>query len=323
MAYVEKYVSSLAGGGGDGSSGSPWTLGECVANLAAGERGNIKADGSYSEPAAFTNSGTRTSPMALRGYTSTIGDGGRATIASLTSWNHLGGFVDMSDLIFTGNTSLELVKPGASGRYLNCKFDNAGSGSGIFPGATIMLVDCYLRSGSGRPITGGNCGLIRCHIEGGGTNALWTGTNYHGPIVGCTFIGDGTGPALVLTDTISYYLHAIIEGNSFYNFTNAIDISDLDQDNRSVHIVNNIFSTLSGDAVVGSATWNGGVTVHNNSFHAVTGSNLSGCDIQESTGEIELTGSPYTDAASGDLSLNNTAGAGADCRDAAVEAPSA
>lgn len=78
-ALTERYVSSLAGGGGDGSSGTPWTLAEAVSSAAAGDRINIKADGTYN----VTSPGLTVSaagPIFWRGYTSTIGDGGKATI---------------------------------------------------------------------------------------------------------------------------------------------------------------------------------------------------------------------------------------------------
>ena len=38
MAFVQNYVSALAGGGGDGAIGTPWTLAESIASLAAGEQ---------------------------------------------------------------------------------------------------------------------------------------------------------------------------------------------------------------------------------------------------------------------------------------------
>lgn len=78
MAITERYVSSLAGGGGDGSVGTPWTWAEMLTSAAAGDRVNIKQDGTYARTTsadAFTNSGSSTQPIILRGYKTTIGDG--------------------------------------------------------------------------------------------------------------------------------------------------------------------------------------------------------------------------------------------------------
>lgn len=83
MALTERYVSALAGGGGDGSVGTPWTWAEMLTTAAAGDRCNVKADGTYARTTdtdAFTNAGTISSPILVRGYTTTPGDGnqGRA-----------------------------------------------------------------------------------------------------------------------------------------------------------------------------------------------------------------------------------------------------
>lgn len=323
MAYVEKYVSSLAGGGGDGSSGSPWTLAECVANLAAGERGNCKDDGTYAQPAAFTNSGTRTSPIALRGYTTTIGDGGRATIGSMIAWNHGGGFTHFEDMEFTGNTTVNLVRTQVNSVYSKCTFNNAGSGGGFQTSLEATLVDCFIKSGSGAPIAGGMPCLVRCRVEGAGTSTLVGATNYLSSAIGCVFVGDGTGSGVTLNDSIADYMQVVIDGCSFYNLDDGIDMSGMSENNWHVVIANNIFDTIAGDAIAGAAAFDGGVVIYNNAFYSITGSNLSGNDKAESVSEIALTGSPFTDASGGDFSLNNTASAGAACRDAAFEAPTA
>lgn len=77
MSITDRYVTVGAAGGGDGSSGSPWTWAEMLTNAAAGDRVNIQA-GSYSRSTnadALTNSGTSTQPIILRGYLTAPGDG--------------------------------------------------------------------------------------------------------------------------------------------------------------------------------------------------------------------------------------------------------
>ena len=77
MALIERYVSALAGGGGDGTVGSPWTLVEAAAAAVAGDRVNIKADGTYTLSADFipTNSGSTAACIFWRGYKTIITDG--------------------------------------------------------------------------------------------------------------------------------------------------------------------------------------------------------------------------------------------------------
>lgn len=79
MALTEKYVTRTAAGGGDGSSGTPWTWAEGLANLAAGMRLNINDDGTaYSIGTAQTIA--TAGPWIIQGYTTTAGDGGRPTL---------------------------------------------------------------------------------------------------------------------------------------------------------------------------------------------------------------------------------------------------
>lgn len=98
MAFTEKYVSSAAGGSGDGlSAGSPFTWAQMVAEInagtGAGKRYNVKADGTYTRTAYDSmwsaTGGTATSPIVIRGYKTVIGDGylGRDSTGALITTN--------------------------------------------------------------------------------------------------------------------------------------------------------------------------------------------------------------------------------------------
>ncbi|HNO78585.1 MAG TPA: right-handed parallel beta-helix repeat-containing protein [Phycisphaerae bacterium] len=75
MAFVERYVTTSAAGGGDGSAGDPWTLAEAASSAVAGDRVNVQA-GTYVLGASFSpdNDGTNESPIVWRGYVSAPGD---------------------------------------------------------------------------------------------------------------------------------------------------------------------------------------------------------------------------------------------------------
>jgi hypothetical protein len=83
MAFTEKYVSSLAGGSGNGNTeGTAYSYGQMVTLISggttAGWRFNIKADGTYNRSAddnLSAYSGTNANPICWRGYKTTIGDG--------------------------------------------------------------------------------------------------------------------------------------------------------------------------------------------------------------------------------------------------------
>jgi hypothetical protein len=79
------YVSALASGGGDGSSGDPFTPAEANANVSTGDKVWVKADGTYSTAdgtSVFLNvlNGTSTLIITWEGYTTTPGDGGQVLV---------------------------------------------------------------------------------------------------------------------------------------------------------------------------------------------------------------------------------------------------
>ena len=97
MAFTEKYVSSAASGSGDGlSAGSPFTFTQMISEInggsGAGKRYNVKADGTYTRTtndSMWGATGTSTSPVYIRGYKTTPGDGylGRDSTGALITTN--------------------------------------------------------------------------------------------------------------------------------------------------------------------------------------------------------------------------------------------
>lgn len=158
MAYTERYVSSAAAGGGDGSIGSPWTWAEMLTNAAAGDRCNVKADGTYARTTAadvLTNAGTSANPIVIRGYSSTITDGyqGRDANQDLVTTNMpsitytTGNFASTSKAyVFLENLNFSstsnsfndvLVYVQAYGRMVNCKVSTSGTGGGSVIGLYV------------------------------------------------------------------------------------------------------------------------------------------------------------------------------------------
>jgi hypothetical protein len=144
-AITERYVTST---GTDTYANStniatPMSLTTAVANAAAGDRINIKV-GTYTRTATdtLTNSGTATSPIIYRGYSSTIGDGNLGRTGSngelittnmpLLSYNSTfrltsGNFTVIESLNISGTISNNVLNLANDCVAKSCKIVNAST----------------------------------------------------------------------------------------------------------------------------------------------------------------------------------------------------
>lgn len=184
---IERYVTTDASGGGDGTEGDPWTIVEAAANAAPGDRINVKA-GTYtlSEALKPLQDGTRENPVIWRGYTSTIGDAtGPAAVLDINNNDdhvvydfrefHFFSFLEATgNAAYAGGNGFAVL--GAGNGCYRCLARNTG-GHGIYLGST------------------GGSWAIGCEITGWGqadasTAGLWAGQSAQG--IGC-HAHDGAG----------------------------------------------------------------------------------------------------------------------------------
>lgn len=216
MAFTDRYVTQAAGGGGDGSSGNPWTLAEGFANIAAGEILNVQSDGAYSIGAdSITNAGTTSSLIVVRGYNSTIGDlanQGYNSDGSLDTTNYpditLTGTltgnanVVLQNLNFSGALSTRLIGSSSVDRWamVECAVTNSqsnASASCVLGDNYVTLIDCDLECSATThgPIVQADIELVAigCRLKHSDTTTSRELIRaQYGKVLGCLFHADGS-----------------------------------------------------------------------------------------------------------------------------------
>lgn len=326
MAITERYVSSLAGGGGDGSSGSPWTLTEAATNAVEDDRVNVKDDGTYTLTADFTpsNGGSNTGCIVWRGYTSVIGDGGVATIdggasyqAEMTASGH---YFQSIEFTASGSIPTLQVSSGGDNTYLDaCRVLNTGTGKAAqFDGSGMQsLSRSFFQCVSERVIdTSRELLMHSCHITRTASSGYALVDFSAVYATACIFACNGYGRAMSGAG-------GFLSGNVFYDASgDFIDLTYM----RVLHLVDNIFWTSGGYALDISANWDypGLVVMVNNAMGNLTSGRINSAagDIVERS-PITLTQDPFVDAANGDFRPNDAAGGGRLCKFMGLEAPAA
>lgn len=335
--YVDGAVGNDGNAGTSPGAGNAWATVQKAADTAvAGEKVWVKASASYAEQVDFdTNAGTSASPIVFEGYTTTTGDGGRATItgsnarASCLVFNGTADFVRFKNFVFTSPTTQCVL--GTTANTDGPSFDN-----------------CQFLKGSGTPSRAFYAGgyqrlsglkLFRCEISGGFSgDGISAAVATSLTIVGCKIIdcgGNGVtipayGPILVLLDSIiagntgdgvnagGTVAGITVVGNTIEgNGGDGLDISGATD--GAVTVRNNVFANHSGGGDVGlrvgAQSGNTGVSCDYNFYYNNT-TNTSG---NNTTGDhdVQLTADPFTASASDNWTLNTAVGGGAAVRAAA------
>ena len=330
MAFAEKYVTVTGGGLHDGSSeANAWTLAEAVSNYAAGDRMNVKA-GTYSDSSTvtFATAGTAASPVAWRGYKTTIGDLDTHPTTQRVSGvdcplftNSVSGgsaysarsYQSFEQIHFTSATvgtvlDLGYFQDGIS--LVGCRVESTTASTGYVRAVFgnnltyAFFSDCYFSKNSTADTcvwaygVSANWYLRRCTIVGGGTGFSGVPAGRFATVDSCVFSGQGTL-------SCGAGGHTTIANSSFYNCSgNFIEKAGGSSDSI---VANCVFSQCGGYAISNSSgtdihqQWISDNTYHDSSFTSGRLNNIP----HDFYAKVD-TASPYVDAAAGDFTIATT-----------------
>jgi len=340
MSLTNRYVSVAGDGDSSGDSEeNAWTLEEAVAGYAAGQHIWIKA-GTYT----LNNAGTLdmdvdagdATPVIWEGYTTTIGDGGRATFrgtnGTYAAWLTISGKYNYVSGIDIAKSNLNMVVTisGNGSMLLNSKVENTYSGSthasyGVYCDATYAsVVGCHvIRNNTSSTFVAG-AAAIYCskytHVSGclieSPTVGIGTAAGRCITIKGNLIIGpdSGTNAGIYTTPPYSNVGYPIIENNTIHGFSTGMALTGGDNTRSGfTPVINNIISTATtGIALDKPSTLVLGIMLKNNAFYDCTTETDVGNAIELDS--ISLTADPFEDESTGDYRINDTAGGGALCR---------
>ena len=324
MAFSEKYVTVTGGGLHDGSSeANAWTLAEAVSNYAAGDRLNVKA-GTYSDSSTvtFATPGTASSPVAWRGYKTTIGDldthpttqrvsgtdcplfTNSVSSGSAYSARSYQSFEQIHFASATVGVVLDLGYRQDNISVIGCRVESTTTSTGfvraIFGNITnyVFISDCYFSKNSTADTcvwaySGSFWRLNRCHIVGG-AKGFETANVSIAFVNSCIFSGQAVTACKALG-------HLIASNCSFYDCSGDF----VEKTSASELLVSNcVFSDCGGYAINNSGANITNLTIatdntyHDSSFASGRLNNIP----NDFYAKVD-TASPFVDAANGDFTL--------------------
>ena len=327
MAITERYCNpDLATGLNDGTSeANAWqSLSTAASSYAAGHRVNIKRTSSRdaSGNLTFATSATDLAPVHIRGYTSTIGDGGMYQTSGRLIFSGNSLLIEGIDAEASLSSSVVLNLSGNGSLGYRCRARNtyastnntalsASDSSFMFCDAIVDSSDSLSRAfdlnrssayGCRGKVNGGigfdvycayRANSVRnCYAFGNGTAGsrgmyITDLNNSAGAFISDNYIfGVGDGIGFDATRTIAGSAPDSVIRNAIYSVTNGIYNNQTGVIEASVHLTQN---------AIGSAAT----------------ARYSGFGDLPLPGDITLTADPFVDAANGDFTLNNVSGGGA------------
>lgn len=294
------YYVDMAGGS-DASAdptnpATPWkTIDKAMNTVSAGDKVWVKASADYTETATIDTAGTKSSPITFEGYTSSTGDGGRATINGGAS--RASGILDslaantrayyvFKNFRITNHTSHGVNTDQNHLVWKNCKFDANGTTSGHgYLGRQAMFENCEFsdntldgcnisNTGAGvfvgcrfyrNTVDGLDCGVglvcAFCEFFSNGAEAITCGQNNDAgglsAIINCTIDGDSKDSTTGVLTNVSFHPEICIVNTVIYDCTTGVTADHGTSEN---HISRNNLVNSNTTAYSGFSTPTGEVT---------------------------------------------------------------
>lgn len=221
------YVSAATGNDADSGATEAlaWlTIDKAMNTVIAGDKVWVKADGNYAELATVDTVGTPTAPVVFEGYTTTTGDGGRATITgSSTRANCVASNVSIlsttrvyyifKNFRMTAATAEGFLSIGQNYTFKNCKFDTNGTAG--LQARSILCEACEFSANGTRGcnVQAGLGVFVGCQFYDNGTVGLEG--NVHLVIVSCIFFSNGSqAMSIGSTNLIAAVINCTIDGDA-------------------------------------------------------------------------------------------------------------
>lgn len=317
-------ITTGAGASGTGGLGGAFaTVGGMVALMTiTGMSAYVKATATYTISAGITwpSGQSYTGWGRLIGYGTVRGDSTRPTVqASAGSFTMLTlgqqSGTSVENMIWDGNsqTSLRGIDlTGAYNRVAGCKIMNCTNSAVRLNVAYTRMVGTQVTGCATQPavLVVGDAVVVGCAVHGNTVTGI-SGTGGNAPSIINCLIYANTGAT---SDGVKFDYGTQIFRSTIYG--NGRDGIRIDAFPGIFECMNNVITGNGGYGINSVTAPSGGNTVAGligyNAFHNNTSGARNALGV--GVGDVTLAGDPFTNAAGGDFSLNNTAGAGAACR---------
>ncbi|HEX5323841.1 MAG TPA: hypothetical protein VFW40_08655 [Capsulimonadaceae bacterium] len=339
VATCDKSCGTASSTGGTGNlGGSLSKLADVAALPVAGNTVWIKT-GTYSSTTTTTLNltGAVGTPITIAGYNTTHGDNGTApTLTSATN------FIDIIDIDASWLTFRNLKITSTAG--------TPGDGiAGVTATSQFITVDSCTINGVAHGINGGtramNPLIVRnTQISNCTSHAVTNGgSGFADMFEGCVFYNNGgdaylsntSASQLIFTDCIiAKNAAGVVTANTsradIWYFRNCDFVDQTGDAIKNTESTGSLTIGLVNCIFYGNGGWAVNITTqsqtvgdsralinHSNAYGSNTSGNLKG--LSAGTGDVSLSGDPFTNRSGQDYSLNNTSGAGAACRAAGFQ----